>query len=86
MDVNTAFLNGTLEEEIFMKEPEGFVDYKNPSYICKLEKSIYGLKQAPKAWYKVVSQVLSNMNFMKSLADNGIFVGNHRGHYIYMVM
>lgn len=86
MDVKTAFLNGRLEEEIFMEQPEGFVDYKNPSHVCKLQKSIYGLKQAPRAWYKVISKVLSDMSFKKSVADNGIFIGNYQGHKIYLAM
>nr|KAJ0219061.1 hypothetical protein LSAT_V11C300140140 [Lactuca sativa] len=61
MDVKTAFLNGDLDEEIYMKQPEGFVMPGNEHKVCKLKKSLYGLKQAPKQWHqKFVDVVLSN--------------------------
>ena len=50
MDVKTAFLNGKLDEDVFMAQPEGFVDPKYPDRVCKLERSIYGLKQASCSW------------------------------------
>ncbi|GKE87727.1 retrotransposon protein, putative, ty1-copia subclass, partial [Tanacetum coccineum] len=52
MDVKTAFLNGFLEEEIYMEQPEGFIDPNHPSKVCKLQRSIYGLKQASRSWNK----------------------------------
>mgnify|MGYP003703501183 CR=1 FL=1 len=52
MDVKTAFLNGDLDEEIYMDRPEGFVEPGQESKVCKLTKSLYGLKQAPKLWHE----------------------------------
>ena len=50
MDVKTAFLNGNLENEIFMRQPEGYVSQEHPNFVCKLNKEIYGLKQASRCW------------------------------------
>ncbi|GKC53704.1 retrovirus-related pol polyprotein from transposon TNT 1-94 [Tanacetum coccineum] len=55
MDVKTAFLNGELKEEIYVSQPEGFVDQEYQSHVCKLKKALYGLKQAPRAWYNMLS-------------------------------
>ncbi|GKA13666.1 retrovirus-related pol polyprotein from transposon TNT 1-94 [Tanacetum coccineum] len=56
MDVKTAFLNGELKEEVYISQPEGFVDQDNPSHVYKLKKSMYSLKQAPHAWYDTHNQ------------------------------
>ncbi|GKC36341.1 retrovirus-related pol polyprotein from transposon TNT 1-94 [Tanacetum coccineum] len=51
MDVKTAFLHGTLKEDVYVCQPEGFIDADHPSHVYKLKKALYGLKQAPRAWY-----------------------------------
>ncbi|GKA24997.1 retrovirus-related pol polyprotein from transposon TNT 1-94 [Tanacetum coccineum] len=54
MDVKTAFLNGILQEEVYVSQPDGFVDQENPNHVYKLKKALYGLKQAPRAWYDLL--------------------------------
>ncbi|GJU25701.1 retrovirus-related pol polyprotein from transposon TNT 1-94 [Tanacetum coccineum] len=58
MDVKTAFLNGDLQEEVFVSQPEGFEDPDNPTHVYRLKKALYGLKQAPRAWYDTLSKFL----------------------------
>nr|GEZ72436.1 retrovirus-related Pol polyprotein from transposon TNT 1-94 [Tanacetum cinerariifolium] len=58
MDIKTTFLNGELCEEVYVSQPEGFVDQDNPTYEYKLKKALYGLKQAPRAWYDMSSSFL----------------------------
>ncbi|GJY70905.1 zinc finger, CCHC-type containing protein [Tanacetum coccineum] len=62
MDVKTAFLNGDLDEEIYMKQPEGFVMPGHESKVCKLKKSLYGLKQAPKQWHQKFDDVVTDQD------------------------
>ena len=63
MDFNSAFLNGVISEEVYVKQPLGFQDLKYPDHVYKLKKSLYGLKQAPRAWYDRLSIVLIENNF-----------------------
>ncbi|WJX24545.1 hypothetical protein P8452_13640 [Trifolium repens] len=65
MDVKSAFLNGVIYEEVYVKQPPGFEDLKNPEYVYKLKKSLYGLKQAPRAWYERLSNFLLENGFEK---------------------
>lgn len=58
MDVKSTFLNGNLEEEVYIEYPEGFQLSKNDDYVCKLRKSLYGLKKAPRPWYLRLDQYL----------------------------
>ncbi|GKD04006.1 retrovirus-related pol polyprotein from transposon TNT 1-94 [Tanacetum coccineum] len=73
MDVKTVFLNGDLDEEVYMKQPEGFVLLGHENKVCKLKKSLYGLKQAPKQWHdKFDKSILSN-DFTYNLSDRCIY-------------
>jgi hypothetical protein len=58
MDVKLAFLNGKLEEDVYIEQPEGFQLSENTNYVCKLKKALYGLKQAPRAWYSILDKYL----------------------------
>ncbi|KAK2369536.1 putative mitochondrial protein [Trifolium repens] len=73
MDVKSAFLNGVISEEVYVKQPPGFEDLKNPDYVYKLKKSLYGLKQAPRAWYERLSNFLLENGFQKEQIDNTLF-------------
>lgn len=74
MDVKTAFLHGDLEEEIFMKQPEGFVVEGKEEYVWRLKKSLYGLKQAPRQWYKKFMSIMREQGYKKKSSDNCVFV------------
>ncbi|GKB11306.1 retrovirus-related pol polyprotein from transposon TNT 1-94 [Tanacetum coccineum] len=69
MDVKTTFLNGILREEVYVSQPDGFVDLDNPNHVYKLKKALYGLKQAPRAWYNLLSKFLLSQEFSKGTVD-----------------
>ncbi|GJS61509.1 putative ribonuclease H-like domain-containing protein [Tanacetum coccineum] len=74
MDVKTIFLNGNLQEEVYVSQPDGFVDPDNPNHVYKLKKALYGLKQAPRAWYDMLSSFLISQDFSKGLVDPTLFI------------
>nr|GFA72174.1 zinc finger, CCHC-type [Tanacetum cinerariifolium] len=73
MDVKTAFLNGDLDEEVNMKQPEEFVMPGNEHKVCKLVKSLYGLKQAPKQWHQKFDEVVLSSGFYLNQSDKGVY-------------
>jgi hypothetical protein len=73
LDVQNSFSHGILEEEVYMKQPLGFVDPSRPSYHCWLDKALYGLKQGPLSWYSRFSDKLQPMGFLPSQADVSLF-------------
>jgi len=72
--VSNTFLYGFLEEEVFMEQPQGFIDNTKLDYVCRLHKSLYGLKQAPRAWFRRLSQQLLELGFQESINDYSLFV------------
>ncbi|GJU79946.1 retrovirus-related pol polyprotein from transposon TNT 1-94 [Tanacetum coccineum] len=74
MDVKTAFLNGNLREEVYVSQPDRFVDPDKPNYVYKLKKALYGLKQAPRAWYDMLSSFLISNDFSKGSVDPTLFI------------
>ena len=73
MDVKTAFLNGHLKEELYMMQPEGFVDPKNADKVCKLQRSIYGLVQASRSWNIRFDEVIKAYGFIQTFGESCIY-------------
>nr|GEW85420.1 retrovirus-related Pol polyprotein from transposon TNT 1-94 [Tanacetum cinerariifolium] len=74
MDVKTAFLNDNLREDVYVSQPDGFVDPDNPNHVYKLKKALYGLKQASRAWYDMLSSFLLSQDFSRGLVDPTLFI------------
>ena len=73
MDVKSAFLNGYISEEVYVKQPPGFEHSEKSDHVFKLKKSRYGLKQAPRAWYDRLSSFLLENNFTRGKVDTTLF-------------
>lgn len=87
MDVKTAFLHGDLEEFIVMEQQEGFVDKRYPDRVCKLKRSLYGLKQSPRQWNKRFDDFVRSKGYSRSEYDSCVyFRENGKGDYIYMLL
>ncbi|GKF52552.1 copia protein, partial [Tanacetum coccineum] len=74
MDVKSAFLYGTIEEEVYVSQPIGFQDLAFPKKVYKVEKPLYGLHQAPRAWYETLSTYLIENRFKKGTIDKTLFI------------
>ena len=74
MDVKSAFLNGELEEEVYIEQLEGFLLSEKEDYVCRLKKALYGLKQAPRTWYAHLDGYLCQKWLNKGTSDNNIYV------------
>ena len=73
MDVKTKFLHADLEEEIYMKKPEGFMVKGNKELVCRLKKSLYGLKQSPRMWYQKFDTYIRGLGFTRSKEDHCVY-------------
>lgn len=78
LDVTNAFLHGTLSEPVYCEQPSSFVDPLRPEYVCKLHKALYGVKQAPRAWFQRFANHLISLGFVNCKSDTSLFV-YHRG-------
>nr|GEV94272.1 copia protein [Tanacetum cinerariifolium] len=78
MDVKTAFFNGPLKEEVYVAQPDGFVDLDHPENVYRLRKALYGLKQAPRAWYDELSKFMTSKGFSKGRIDPTLFTIRYR--------
>ena len=72
MYVKTTFLNGVVEEEVYVEQPLGFETHDRESHVCRLKKALYGLKQAPRTWYDKMDNFLMSLGFTKSKADSNL--------------
>ncbi|GJY00447.1 pentatricopeptide repeat-containing protein [Tanacetum coccineum] len=79
LEVHNAFLHGNLKEQVYMKQPPGFIDPQRPNHVCLLHKALYGLKQAPRAWFERLSKALFDFGFKGSKTDPSLFIYS-RGH------
>jgi len=74
MDVKSAFLNGYINEELYVDQPPGFEDPQHPNHVFKLKKALYGLKQAPRQWYERLSNFLVSHGYERGMIDKTLFI------------
>nr|KAJ0196282.1 hypothetical protein LSAT_V11C700351460 [Lactuca sativa] len=74
LDVRNAFLNGILHEDVYMKQPPGFVSNSFPNHVCKLDRALYGLKQSPRAWFQRLHDFLLRLGFFNIQSDSSLFI------------
>ena len=79
MDVKSVFLNGPLNELVYVKQPSGFKDPKLPNHVYKLKKALYGLKQAPHSWYEHLTELLQDRGFEIGKIDPTLFTKRVKG-------
>ncbi|GJS61418.1 retrovirus-related pol polyprotein from transposon TNT 1-94 [Tanacetum coccineum] len=82
MDVKSAFLNDFINEEVYVAQPIGFIDFKKPDHVYKLKKALYGLKQAPKSWYDRLKAFLIKHEYKMGMVDNTLFTKKKRSNLI----
>jgi histone deacetylase 1/2 len=85
LDVNNAFLNGSLSEEVYMVQPQGF-DASDPTLVCKLNKALYGLKQAPRQWFDKLTTTLLQFGFKASKCDPSLFIFTKDRQIVYLLV
>ena len=86
LDVSNAFLHGNLQEKVFSQQPTGFVDPRRPDDVCLLTRSLYGLRQAPRAWFERFVSHVTSLGFVQSKADSSLFVYNRDGATAYLLL
>ena len=74
MDFKSAFLNGKLEEEVYIEQPEGFLLSEKKDYVCKLKKAVYGLKQDPRAWFSRLDSYLKQKGFKRGVTKSNLYL------------
>lgn len=82
MDVKSDFLNGYLNEEVYVEQPKGFIDPVYSDHVFKLQKVLYGLKQAPRAWYERLTELLLQNGYIREVVDRALFVKKSKGSMV----
>jgi hypothetical protein len=86
LDVQNIFLHGTLEEEVYMRQPPGYEDKSKPQHVCKLKKALYELRQASRAWYSKLSSKLVQLGFKSPKADMSLFIYHKHGVTMFLLV
>ena len=86
MDVNKSFLNGDIEEEVYIEQLDGFVIHEKESHVCRLKKALYGLKQTPRAWYARIDGHLMSLGFSKSVFYPNLYYKTVNGESLILVL
>ncbi|KAK0599011.1 hypothetical protein LWI29_001530 [Acer saccharum] len=86
VDINNAFLNGDLQEHVFMRQLEGFEDQRFPGHVYKLVKALYGLKQAPRSWFQKLKTALVDWGFHGSTLDSSLFIKHSSNDVLYLLV
>jgi hypothetical protein len=86
LDVKNAFLYGNLEETVYCQQPPSFIDPAAPDHVCLLQRYLYGLMQAPRAWYQRLVTYLRQLGFVPSASDVSLFVLKEGDHLAYLLL
>jgi hypothetical protein len=86
LDVHNTFLHGVLEEEVYMRQRPGYGDTSHPGFVCKLDKTLYGLKQVPRVWYSRLSSKLLQLGFRSSKTDTSLFILHRGSIWMYLLI
>jgi hypothetical protein len=86
LDINNAFLQGTLSETVYCAQPAGFEDQDHPNLVCRLNRSLYGLKQAPRTWYSRFATFLLKLGFIEARTDSSLFIYHSGADTIYLLL
>ena len=82
MDVKSAFLNGMLQEEVYVEQPKAFIDPHRQDDVYKLKRALYGLKQAPRAWYDRLTTYLTEHGFKRGSVDTTLFIRKDKNSFV----
>jgi hypothetical protein len=86
MDANTSFLNGEIEEEVYIEKTQGFMIHEKKSHVCRLEKDLYELKKTPRAWYASIDGYYMILGFTKSEEDHNLYYKVEDGFPLILVL